>query len=208
MSEGSREAEWESLDVPKQRWLRSGRSPAGWPRSLQLEVGVRVVFPTVLVLSVYLLFAGHHHSGGGFTGGLVAGLAFVLRYVAGGSMELAAAVRLRPPAVIGAGLMLATVTALVPMLFGYPALTSAKWQAHVPVFGEVAVGSNLAFDIGVYVLIIGVVLDLLRTLGAGIEKRELEREEREGLLGRGEFLGEEQEAEPDAGRHRREGDQR
>ncbi|WP_026454007.1 MnhB domain-containing protein [Saccharomonospora iraqiensis] len=183
MSAGS---EWESMDVPRQRWLRNARSPGGWPRSLQLEVGVRVVFPTVLVLSVYLLFAGHNHSGGGFPGGLVAGLAFVLRYVAGGSMELAAAVRIRPPALIGAGLTLSTVTALVPMVFGHPALTSGSWEPDLPLFGEVKFASNLAFDLGVYVLIIGVVLDLLRTLGAGIEKRELERERRAGLVGGGE----------------------
>lgn len=166
--------DWESWDLPRQRWLLTERSPAGWPRSLQLEVAVRVVFPTVLTLSVYLLFAGHSSVGGGFTGGLVAGLAFVLRYVAGGSIELAAAVPIRPPAVIGAGLTLSVVTALVPLAFGEPALTSAVWQWQVPVLGKVKIASSLALDIGVYLLVLGVVLDLLRTLGSGIETRELE----------------------------------
>ncbi|MFC4002432.1 MnhB domain-containing protein [Prauserella oleivorans] len=140
-----------------------------WPRSLLLEVIARVLFPTVLMFSVYLLFAGHHNAGGGFSGGLVAGLAFVLRYVAGGSAELAMAVRVRPPVVIGAGLTIAVSTALVPALFGLPVLSSAIWEVSLPVLGELKITTNLFLDIGVYVLIVGVVVDLLRTVGAGTE---------------------------------------
>lgn len=176
---GSRDS-WERWDLPRERWLLTGRGAPGWPRSLQLEVCVRVVFPTVLVLSVYLLLAGHHHPGGGFVGGLVAGLAFVLRYVAGGSVELAAAVRITPPALIGAGLGVTVLTALAPVVFGHPPLTSAHWSWHVPVLGEVKVATSLAVDVGVYLLITGLVLDLLRTLGAGIETRELEDEQEGG----------------------------
>ncbi|OLT14041.1 hypothetical protein BJF78_20285 [Pseudonocardia sp. CNS-139] len=58
-------------------------------RTLLLETTTRVLFPTVLVFSLYLLFVGHYGPGGGFSAGLVAGLAFVLRYVAGGSGVLA-----------------------------------------------------------------------------------------------------------------------
>ena len=49
-----------------------------------LESLVRVVFPSAMVLALYLLFAGHNQPGGGFVGGLVAGAAFALRYAAGG----------------------------------------------------------------------------------------------------------------------------
>ncbi|RBM13366.1 cation transporter [Prauserella sp. PE36] len=155
-----------------------------WPRSLLLEVCARIVFPTVLMVSVYLLFAGHHDAGGGFSGGLVAGLAFVLRYVAGGSAELAAAVRIRPPVVIGSGLSIAVLTALVPALAGQPVLSSAIWKLSLPVLGELKITTNLFLDIGVYLLIVGVVIDLLRTVGAGTElggpgldDETLEREE-------------------------------
>ena len=50
---------------------------------------MRLVFHTVLVFALYLLFAGHNQPGGGFVGGLVAGAAFVLRYVAGGRARAA-----------------------------------------------------------------------------------------------------------------------
>ncbi|PXY19292.1 MnhB domain-containing protein [Prauserella muralis] len=169
--------DWEQWDLPTEAWLRSERGSEGWPRSLQLEVTVRVLFPTVLVFSVYLLLAGHHAPGGGFSGGLVAGLAFVLRYVAGGSVELASAARIKPPAVIGAGLSVAVLTALVPVAFGHPVLASTHWEWHVAGFGDVKLATNLFFDIGVYLLIVGLVLDLLRSLGAGIETRDLEREQ-------------------------------
>ena len=42
-----------------------------------LEVVTRLLFHTILVFSIYLLFSGHNEPGGGFAGGLVAGLALV-----------------------------------------------------------------------------------------------------------------------------------
>ncbi|WP_116048914.1 MnhB domain-containing protein [Amycolatopsis palatopharyngis] len=170
---------WGDWDQPEQRWLLACQTHRGWRRSLLLEVSVRILFPTVLVVSVYLLFAGHHDAGGGFSGGLVAGLAFVLRYVAGGSEELAAAIRISPPVVMGGGLTLAVLTALVPAMFGEPVLSSAIWVAHPPVLGEIELPSSVIFDLGIYLLVTGAVLELLRTLGAGIETRELEEQVRE-----------------------------
>lgn len=163
---------WTEWDRPRERWL----GPEGHePRSLLLEVCARLVFPTVLVFSIYLLFAGHGNAGGGFSGGLVAGLAFVLRYIAGGRAELAATVHVRPPVLIGLGLSIAVLTALAPAAFGLPVLTTAVWQPAVPLLGVLKIPTSLFLDIGVYLLIIGVVVDLLRTLGAGIETRELEK---------------------------------
>ncbi|SFB23364.1 multicomponent Na+:H+ antiporter subunit B [Amycolatopsis marina] len=170
---------WGQWDQPAQRWLLAGQTRHGWRRSLLLEVSIRILFPTVLVVSIYLLFAGHHDAGGGFSGGLVAGLAFVLRYVAGGSEELAAAVRISPPVVMGAGLSLAVLTALTPVAFGGPVLSSEIWTAHPPLLGELELPSSVVFDAGIYLLVTGAVLELLRTLGAGIETRELEEQVRE-----------------------------
>ncbi|MCP2253872.1 Multisubunit Na+/H+ antiporter, MnhB subunit [Prauserella aidingensis] len=163
------EAPWTAWDTPREQWLMTEQSAGSWPRSMLLEVLARVLFPTVLVFSVYLLLAGHNNAGGGFSGGLVAGLAFVLRYVAGGGAELATAVRVRPPVVIGTGLAIAVTTALAPVLLGEVVLSSAVWKLHLPVLGELKLTTNLALDLGVYLLIIGVVVDLLRTLGSGTE---------------------------------------
>lgn len=171
----SRNPHWTELDAPTERWLLTSADDLGWKRTLLLEATTRVVFPTVLVLSVYLLFAGHSDAGGGFSGGLVAGHAFVLRYIAGGRAELGALVRVRPPTVIGAGLAVAVLSALAPLAFGRPVLTTAVVKLDVAVLGELKLPSSLLLDIGVYLLIIGVVLDLLRTLGAGIETQVPDR---------------------------------
>ena len=66
-------------------WLRGSETLSPLRRSIVFEVVTRLLFPVMIVVSVYLLFAGHNAPGGGFAGGLVAGLALVIRYLAGGS---------------------------------------------------------------------------------------------------------------------------
>lgn len=168
-SGGPPQPPWSDWDTPRDRHLLTEDAGAAWKRSLLLEVAARVLFPTALVFSVYLLLAGHHDAGGGFIGGLVAGLAFVLRYVAGGRTELAMVVRIPPLVVVGLGLSIAVLTALAPLAFGGDVLSTATPVLELPVLGKVKIATSLFLDTGVYLLIVGVVLDLLRTLGAGIE---------------------------------------
>lgn len=134
-----------------------------------LELVARIVFPTVLVLSIYLLFAGHDRAGGGFTGGLVAGQAFLLRHLAGGRMDDSSVVSMRPPVLIGLGLTTACASAFLPLMFGGELLETAIYKFTVPLLGEIKFVSSIILDTGVFLLIVGVVLDLLRTLGSGIE---------------------------------------
>lgn len=54
-------------------WLRGGETLSPTRRSIVFEVVTRVLFPVMIVVSVYLLVAGHNAPGGGFAGGLVAG---------------------------------------------------------------------------------------------------------------------------------------
>lgn len=173
---GAAQQWWDTRDRPHENWLVRKGEENRWPHSLLLEVCLRVVFPTVLLVAVYLLFAGHTRAGGGFSAGLVAGLAFVLRYVAGGSVTGLRESRVQPPVVIGIGLVLVVASAIVPTWFGLPVLASAVWTVEAPLFGTLEVASSLAFDTGVFLLIVGVVLNLLRTLGEGIQLGELESE--------------------------------
>jgi len=159
---------FEQWDAPEGEWTLPGACPVRTNRTLLLEAATRFLFPTVLVFSVYLLIVGHYAPGGGFSGGLTAGLAFVLRYIAGGGSEgaeIGSKLRLRPPTLMGTGLLLAMIAAFGPVAFGAPVLSSAKVS-----FLGVEVVSSLLLDVGVYLLIIGVVLDLLRSLGSGIER--------------------------------------
>jgi len=156
-------------------WLVAGRTLAPERRSILFEVVTRLIFHTMVVFSVYLLFAGHNLPGGGFAGGLMAGMALTLRYLAGGRFELAEALRMSPGLVLGIGLALAAVSGLVPLLMGGNVFQSAIVHFTVPVVGDVKFVTSTFFDIGVYLVVIGLVLDVLRGFGAQIDV-ELEEE--------------------------------
>ncbi|MFG6492740.1 Na+/H+ antiporter subunit A [Microbacterium sp. P03] len=157
-----------------QAWLVGGQRVRPENRSLMLEVIVRVLFHSIILVSLYLLFAGHNLPGGGFAGGLVAGMALVMRYVAGGRYELGAAAPTDAGRLLGVGMTLAVGCAVVPLFFGAAPLTSAFWEATLPVVGHVEFVTSTIFDIGVYLVVIGLVLDVLRSLGAEVDRQAQE----------------------------------
>ncbi|MCD5420782.1 Na+/H+ antiporter subunit A [Rhodococcus pyridinivorans] len=150
-------------------WLLGGDLIDPRYRSLVLEVTTRLVFPTMMILSVYFFFSGHNAPGGGFAGGLVAGLALVLRYLAGGRYELGEAVPIDAGKILGIGLTFAAGTALVSMFLGAPALSSATLELTLPLLGDIKLVTALFFDLGVYLIVVGLVLDVLRSLGARLD---------------------------------------
>jgi len=150
-------------------WLLGGNLVAPQHRSLVLEVSARLVFPTIMVLSVYFLFSGHNAPGGGFAGGLVAGLALVVRYLAGGRYELGETVPVDAGLILGVGLLFAGGTTVTSLAVGAPVLSSAVFEVTLPLLGELKLVTALFFDIGVYLVVVGLVLDILRSLGAGLD---------------------------------------
>jgi multicomponent Na+:H+ antiporter subunit A len=150
-------------------WLRGSELRDPRHRSLVLEVATRLIFPLIMVLSAYFFFAGHNTPGGGFAGGLTAGLALVLRYLAGGRYELGETLPFDAGKILGAGLCLSAGTAVGSLLVGAPVLSSALIEIDVPVLGTVKFVTALFFDLGVYLIVVGLVLDVLRSLGARID---------------------------------------
>ncbi|MFC3982403.1 Na+/H+ antiporter subunit A [Streptosporangium jomthongense] len=156
-------------------WL-AATLPKG-ERAAVLEIVARLIFHTVLLISVFLLFTGHSAVGGGFAGGIVAGLALVVRYLAGGRYELALAVPAHAGVLIGFGLLLSTVTALVGLLFSGTPLTMLAADVQVPLVGTLHLSTVLLFDVGVYAAVVGMVQDFLRSLGGELD-RQIEEEGR------------------------------
>lgn len=150
-------------------WLRGSELRDPRHRSLVLEVATRIIFPLIMVLSAYLFFAGHNTPGGGFAGGLTAGLALVLRYLAGGRYELGETLPLDAGKVLGTGLALSAGTAVTSLLLGAPVLSSAVLYLDIPVLGDIKLVTALFFDLGVYLIVVGLVLDILRSLGARVD---------------------------------------
>jgi multicomponent Na+:H+ antiporter subunit A len=134
-------------------------------------VVVRLLFHPIIVLSLYLLLAGHNAPGGGFAGGIVAGMALVTRFLAGGRQELGAAAPVDAGKVLGAGLILAVGTAITPLFFGRDALSSTLFEGEFGIFGHIEFVTSTIFDIGVYLVVIGLVLDVLRSLGAEVDRQ-------------------------------------
>jgi multicomponent Na+:H+ antiporter subunit A len=155
-------------------WLSAGRTLTPERRSIIFEVVTRLVFHTIVVFSIYLLFAGHNSPGGGFAAGLVTGLALVVRYLAGGRYELDEAAPVDAGALMGTGLFIAAAAGLAPLVLGGAVLQSAVLDLHLPLIGDLHLVTSVFFDVGVYVLVVGLVLDLLRSLGSAIDRHILD----------------------------------
>ncbi|WP_165855588.1 monovalent cation/H+ antiporter subunit A [Marinobacter sp. JSM 1782161] len=125
----------------------------------------RPLLPLALMVSVYIFLRGHNLPGGGFVAGLVTSVALILQYIASGMRwsHMRMPFSLRTP--IGLGLLIATVTGLASFAFGYPFLTSTFSHIHWPFVGDFELASALAFDIGVYLTVIGATLTILASLG-------------------------------------------
>lgn len=134
-------------------------------RSRIVDTTARLVFHSALVLSVYLVFAGHNQPGGGFVGGLVAGAAITLHFVAGGMAEVRALMPVPPWTVVGTGLLVAVTTAVVPLVVGGAVLESGVAELDLPGLGTTKLTSVLVFDIGVYGVVVGLVAMVLEGFG-------------------------------------------
>ncbi|MFB9545288.1 hydrogen gas-evolving membrane-bound hydrogenase subunit E, partial [Micromonospora sagamiensis] len=156
------------------RWLTTGATTRR--QSVILQVVTRLLFHAIVVFSIYLLFSGHNAPGGGFAAGLVAGLALTVRYLAGGRTELNSAAPVDAGKLLGAGLFVAVGTGVAAIPFGGEFLQSALLDLHLPVVGHLHFVTSVFFDVGVYLIVVGLVLDILRSLGAEMDRQhETER---------------------------------
>lgn len=129
----------------------------------------RWLFRLLMVVSVFVTLRGHNLPGGGFAGGLIAGCAFVLRFLATGRVGIRGPAGSGALGIAGIGLALASITALAPLFLGDPALSSSITNLEIWVFGSVKFVTSTVFDVGVYLLVLGSVLTILESLGAEVE---------------------------------------
>jgi multicomponent Na+:H+ antiporter subunit A len=139
--------------------------------SLLLEVATRLAFHLIVMFSLYVLFVGHNEPGGGFAAGLIAGIALTLRYLAGGRRELGEAAPFDAGVVMGLGMIVAAASATAGLATGHAAMTSWSWSMSLPGLGTIDVVTSTVFDIGVYLVVVGVVLEVLRSLGAELDRQ-------------------------------------
>jgi multicomponent Na+:H+ antiporter subunit B len=128
--------------------------------SLIFRTATRYMFPALLVFSIYLLLRGHHYPGGGFVGGLFAGSAFALYALAFGVADARRLLRFDPRDITAAGLTVALISGIPPLFYGKAFLTGTWWK-----LPWIEIGTPLVFDIGVYLVVFGVLLTLVFVLG-------------------------------------------
>jgi len=126
--------------------------------SLILRTGARVLMPLLLLFGIFLLLRGHNEPGGGFAGGLVVAAAYALHTFAFGVGAARRALLVNPTRLAASGLLLALGSGLLAAARGREFLTSL-WLA--PQWG---IGTPLLFDLGVFLVVIGVVLTMTFTL--------------------------------------------
>jgi multicomponent Na+:H+ antiporter subunit B len=137
--------------------------------SSPLRLAARALTPLLLLASVAILARGHHEPGGGFAGGLVAAAALAFSALARGTASVRAWLRVEPERLLVLGLALALSAALLPLLLGRPFFT-ALWSPHrLPGIGKL--GTPLLFDLGVYLVVLGMAGSFLIALVAGEEEQ-------------------------------------
>jgi len=132
--------------------------------SLILRTATRLLMPLMLLISVLVLLRGHNHPGGGFAGGLMAASAFALHAIAFSVPAARRTLRVDPHALIGTGLLLAAVSGLFALWQKAPFMTAQWGRLVLSGPAQVDVGTPLLFDVGVYLVVLGVTLLIILTL--------------------------------------------
>jgi len=117
----------------------------------------------MVLFSIFVLLRGHNEPGGGFIGGLIAASAIAIYGIAYGVGAARRALYVDPNVLAGIGLLLAAVSGLVSVFAGKPFLTGLWF---LPVVGgvELPLSTVLAFDVGVYLVVVGSVASIALNL--------------------------------------------
>jgi multicomponent Na+:H+ antiporter subunit B len=138
--------------------------------SIILRAVASFLFFLINLFAIYLLLRGHNLPGGGFIGGLGSALSFILLSLAHGVQAAQRMLRIQPVTLAGIGLLIAIVTSLLPMFWGEPFLRQYNVKLYdVPVIGQLGLGTPLIFDIGVFLVVVGVTTKLLFLLSRSVD---------------------------------------
>lgn len=120
------------------------------------------LLPLLILFSIFILLRGHYLPGGGFVGGLIASIAFVIHSFANGLEKTKTIIKFHPGFLIPVGLLLAIISGAAPLFIGQSFMTGLWMDDPIPVIGMV--GSALFFDTGVYFVVVGITLTIIFTI--------------------------------------------
>ena len=132
-------------------------------KSLIFRTIAPIIVSVMILFSIFVLLRGHNEPGGGFIGGLIAVAALSIYGIAFGVETVRRAIVFHPPSIAGAGLLLATLSGLLSMVFQVPFMTGL-WVYPVVLGEEIPLSSVMTFDIGVYLVVVGAVTSIALSL--------------------------------------------
>ncbi|KMK77197.1 MnhB domain-containing protein [Alkalihalobacillus pseudalcaliphilus] len=126
------------------------------------DVMYRVLLTIVIYIlfsySFYLFFAGHNEPGGGFIGGLMAGLSLMLVYLFFGQSKGKALMKVTYPILISLGLLLSIGVGMTGVFVGDAFFTQYFDYFDLPFLGEVELTTAVPFDLGIFLGVIGMAM--------------------------------------------------
>lgn len=139
------------------------------------QAAARVILAPGLVIAIATLVKGYTEVGDGFTAGVIAALTILIYAAAFGFSTLerrSPLLRLLPAAGF-VGLALALAVALIPVARGKAILEHVPAPGSEPVkLGTLELVTAVAFDVGVFLLVLGAVVGLARIFDRGKARRE------------------------------------
>jgi len=132
--------------------------------SIILQTLARLLEPIMLFYAIILLISGHDQPGGGFSGGLTAAGAFVLHVIAFDQRSARRMLVATPQLLLGLGLLVAIGSGIPSLLTGSPFMTGRWTKWDVPGIGTIKIGTPLIFDIGVFLVVVGMVALIVTAL--------------------------------------------
>ena len=138
------------------------------PSPLMLRISASWVLPLALVVSLYIFMRGHNYPGGGFIAGLITAMALIIQYIVLGQDQAEQLLRAQSGRLyekwIGSGLCIAGFTGMAAWLWTRPFLTSAHFYLDIPLIGKSHIASAVAFDLGVYLTVVGATMLMISVL--------------------------------------------
>jgi multicomponent Na+:H+ antiporter subunit B len=129
--------------------------------SIILQIASPYIRWILLIFALIALLRGHNYPGGGFIGGLLAGMAMVFRSFAYTTEQTRRQMKIQPPVWIAIGLSIVLLS-MVPGIIADQALMQGIWLTlQGPFSMTVKLGTPLLFDIGVFFTVAGVSLIFL-----------------------------------------------
>ena len=119
-----------------------------------LDMTLRWLVVLLGIVSLFLLLRGHDEPGGGFSGGLLAASAVIIMTIAYGGDAGRKLLHFQPLSYIAAGLILSVLAGLFQW---ETAFMSSIWIKLPLGFTTLKLGTPLLFDLGVYIVVLGVV---------------------------------------------------